>query len=198
MKRKVFDWSAQPLGVLPDHVIAKHLGVKTATVKMARRRRRIRSFRAQPDAVSERRCPKCLEVKPIAEFRAQREGRQWHAHCSLCRKESRRTLDARRWAAEGPRIPGFSSLKSWIDGLKSVPCMDCGGRFPPVAMDFDHREGEVKAFDISRAPWKVRSKASIEKEIAKCDVVCANCHRVRTQQRHESRRARRRRELEIA
>jgi hypothetical protein len=47
-------------------------------------------------------------------------------------------------------------------------------------MDFDHVRGEKKfgiAICINRA-WKL-----LEAEITKCDVVCANCHRIRTRQR---------------
>ena len=55
--------------------------------------------------------------------------------------------------------------------------MDCGYDEWPEALDFDHREGEVKEFDISHAS---RSRDAILNEMAKCDVVCANCHRHRT------------------
>lgn len=61
--------------------------------------------------------------------------------------------------------------------------MDCGQKFPPCAMDFDHRAGETKIADIARlinntVPWE-----KIEAEMAKCDLVCANCHRIRTSKR---------------
>ncbi len=57
-------------------------------------------------------------------------------------------------------------------------CMDCGYRSHPSALDFDYRPGEVKVFNICSNVQ--RSWAVIETEIAKCDVVCANCHRIRT------------------
>jgi hypothetical protein len=63
-----------------------------------------------------------------------------------------------------------------IDELKSAPCADCGGTFPPVCMDFDHL-GDKK-FTVSRA--YTRSIGTVLAEIAKCEVVCANCHRIRT------------------
>ncbi len=67
-----------------------------------------------------------------------------------------------------------------------IPCMDCDKVWPWCAMDFDHRPGEVKEFGIGvfsnnkATPERV---AQIEKEISKCDLVCASCHRVRTQER---------------
>lgn len=59
---------------------------------------------------------------------------------------------------------------------KNVPCYDCGKVFPTVCMDFDHVRG-IKKFTIGNS--KTRSAKSILEEIAKCDVVCSNCHRIR-------------------
>lgn len=59
---------------------------------------------------------------------------------------------------------------------KSKSCVDCGRSYPPYVMDFDHRED--KKFNI--ASWRSHSLQEILQEIAKCDVVCANCHRERT------------------
>lgn len=68
--------------------------------------------------------------------------------------------------------------------LKSGPCMDCGNEFHHCAMDFDHRPDEEKGGTISRLVnnWKISEKV-LRDEIAKCDVVCANCHRIRTWER---------------
>lgn len=68
----------------------------------------------------------------------------------------------------------------FIDSLKQGSCVDCGGKFPPVAMDFDHVRG-VKRANI--AGMKNHGLAAIQEEVAKCDLVCANCHRVRTETR---------------
>ena len=70
-----------------------------------------------------------------------------------------------------------------VNKIKNVPCMDCNNMFPPMCMDFDHRNSEDKVESISNM---VRSYIGLEKllrEIAKCDIVCANCHRIRTFQR---------------
>ena len=75
-----------------------------------------------------------------------------------------------------------------INKLKDKPCDDCGFKFHPVAMDFDHRPGTHKVRSIGML---IRS-ASLKRAVAeskKCDIVCANCHRVRTWRRlHESKR----------
>lgn len=58
-------------------------------------------------------------------------------------------------------------------------CMDCKGKFPYFVLDFDHRDPSQKIANInvvhSRSGWK-----AVWEEIDKCDVVCANCHRIRT------------------
>jgi hypothetical protein len=69
--------------------------------------------------------------------------------------------------------------KEFVDGLKAAPCTDCGEKFHPCQMDFDHL---TKNKDRTIAQL-VRAAASLERikaEIAKCELVCANCHRLRT------------------
>ena len=56
------------------------------------------------------------------------------------------------------------------------------GTFHPAAMHFDHRPGMTKAFDIGFGCRRY-GKDRILAEIAKCDLVCANCHAVRTFER---------------
>lgn len=69
--------------------------------------------------------------------------------------------------------------QSLIDKLKDVKCADCGNKFPPCAMDFDHISG-TKDTTIAGAVSRSWSKNRILKEVEKCEVVCANCHRIRT------------------
>jgi hypothetical protein len=56
-------------------------------------------------------------------------------------------------------------------------CCLCGYNAHPAALDFNHVRGE-KLFNVSQDP-KV-AKAKLLAEIEKCDVLCANCHRVHT------------------
>lgn len=61
--------------------------------------------------------------------------------------------------------------------------MDCGYNEHPAALDYDHRPDTSKCFNLgSTVTWSI---ARIDEEIAKCDVVCANCHRIRTFNRRE-------------
>ena len=84
------------------------------------------------------------------------------------------------WNAERKR-----RTYEWLAELKSRPCADCGGTFPPYVMDFDH-VGTDKSFTISRKIGA--NKGTLLSEIEKCDLVCANCHRIRTKRRHDERR----------
>lgn len=65
--------------------------------------------------------------------------------------------------------------------LKCKPCADCGNTFHHACMDFDHVRG-VKKFNISAAGHNYGIR-TILKEVKKCDIVCANCHRLRTYRR---------------
>lgn len=57
-------------------------------------------------------------------------------------------------------------------------CTDCGYNTRAEALDFDHLPGHRKEFRLSDTGGK--SWDRLQKEIAKCEVVCANCHRIRT------------------
>ncbi len=72
-------------------------------------------------------------------------------------------------------------IKQLITELKSVPCADCKQTFPTCAMDFDHQDGYVKWKAIGAIHSGGYSIDRIKQEIAKCQVVCANCHRIRTE-----------------
>lgn len=76
-------------------------------------------------------------------------------------------------------------LRQWLDNLKSAPCTDCNRSFPPICMDWDHVRG--KRSDVSYLVSRLRPKDVILREIAKCELVCSNCHRIRTHKRRAER-----------
>jgi hypothetical protein len=125
-------------------------------------------------------CGRCGETKALDAFhRSKRDGHQlW---CKACRKEydaaySRRTLARRRERRRHAR-PAFIA---WYVSLKaSKPCTDCGRVFHPAAMQWDHLPGYEKIGDLGKLQSR-HSKAAVLAEIAKCELVCANCHAVRT------------------
>lgn len=66
-----------------------------------------------------------------------------------------------------------------LDQLRDAPCADCGRRFPPGAMDFDHRDPVRKRDGVTRMVGRAGAERILA-EAAKCDIVCATCHRSRT------------------
>ena len=71
--------------------------------------------------------------------------------------------------------------------LREVPCVDCGGRFAGHQMDFDHRDPTKKSFNLGSARAGLKNRTELLEEVAKCDIVCANCHRLRTRRQHRAR-----------
>ncbi len=66
---------------------------------------------------------------------------------------------------------------------RSGQCADCGfsGKEFPFVLDFDHQDGgATKKFNIGSWRRSVLSIEAVEEEIKKCELVCANCHRIRT------------------
>lgn len=79
-----------------------------------------------------------------------------------------------------------AALRETIARAKDVPCTDCGVRYPTCVMQFDHVRG-VKLLSIGSATALVKSMKALLEEIAKCEVVCANCHALRTESRKVAR-----------
>jgi len=73
-------------------------------------------------------------------------------------------------------------LAQYLRDLKTkTPCVDCGINYPYYVMDFDHVRGQKHANVMELV--STLSKKRIDQEIAKCEIVCSNCHRIRTHMR---------------
>lgn len=66
--------------------------------------------------------------------------------------------------------------------MKARPCTDCGNTYHFAAMQFDHVRGH-KVRSVSEMAWAAVSIEKLQIEIDKCEVVCANCHALRTYSR---------------
>ena len=62
---------------------------------------------------------------------------------------------------------------------EASPCVDCKNYYHYYVMDYDHRDETTKKEDVSSVANQLSLKM-VKEEIAKCDLVCANCHRERT------------------
>lgn len=89
------------------------------------------------------------------------------------------------WSAEQNQRQneGRAKVREIIVEAKRVPCADCGNEFPPVVMEFDHRGDDQKTVKVADWPRRVgyseKAIAALRVELERCDVVCANCHRLR-------------------
>ncbi len=138
-------------------------------------------------------CPKCGLDKIIEEFYRRRTGREvgnYYEKCKECyRDRGRKYYHQNKDIQLGLAILRKHRYKKergeFVNTLKKdKPCKDCNRIFPPWVMDFDHREGEIKIGSVSRlATTDTVNIDRIKIEIAKCDLVCANCHRQRTYER---------------
>jgi len=111
-------------------------------------------------------CKGCKLYLPITEFHKDRSKKYGYGNrCKSCELvRSKQTYRGKR---------------DYVREHKNKPCADCGGTYPYFAMQFDHRPGTQKLFVLSSNMRK--TFMAIAEEIKKCDVVCTNCHLIRTQ-----------------
>lgn len=152
-------------------------------------------------------CTKCNVEKPEDQFhnRRRRDGTlAKRRDCASCNYASQRIAAAKRpdeyrrvrqryWEHRrltGKNLKYLSDRYAFIEEAKKNPCTDCRQTYPVECMDFDHVRGE-KRFGIGTAKGACKSVQAVLEEMAKCELVCSNCHRIRTRKRAtESRRAR--------
>jgi hypothetical protein len=135
----------------------------------------------------EKTCIDCKETKPLTDFH-RKKGEKRKPRCRDCenaRVRKRYHADARyrkrRTAKVAANVKArVNRMKAKIDVLKDVPCADCGQKWPPVAMDFDHRDPKAKRENVCTMVNDGLAWKTIKAEIDKCDVVCACCHRLRS------------------
>ena len=140
-----------------------------------------------------KRCGRCQLEKSIEEFNWRREERgQRDNMCRPCRAayhHEHYVANRQRYvdqARERKQRVNEERVRFLLEFFAANPCADCG-EDDPVVLEFDHR-GD-KSFNVGSAlPY--RAWPTILAEIAKCDVVCANCHRLRTARRAQSLRFR--------
>lgn len=129
-----------------------------------------------------KKCAGCGEEKQLSEFGQRKKAGKtvWRSRCEPCRKDySRQHYEANKGDYIGRSVSARLRRRDFIRHIKeTTPCADCKGFFRYYMMDFDHREGEDKSFNLSSSAR--HGRASIQEEIDKCDVVCALCHRERT------------------
>jgi len=152
-----------------------------------------------------KRCVACGEDKPLAEYHrraSHKDGLSYY--CKPCQKvvsaaqyirhRDKRVARNKEWATENRDLCRSASNRHYarlrqalIDHKLAQGCLDCGYRASADALEFDHRPGELKSFTLGNDASLRKSKATIWAEVARCDVVCANCHAIRTANRRRER-----------
>jgi hypothetical protein len=131
-------------------------------------------------------CTKCFTEKPVEEFgwKSMARGKR-HAICKECT-----AIRSNNWYYQNKEahIENVMAHKKearqeareyvWAY-LAAHPCIGCG-ETDPVVLEFHHRSGKER--EVSRMVADGLSIATIQEEINKCDVLCANCHRRLTSQ----------------
>lgn len=133
----------------------------------------------------EKTCSQCKQTKLLSEFTTNKAakfgvqpfcrdcGRKYAQNYYL--RNKKKVHAASRAALKRKR----DVMMDLVSTYKAThPCIDCGQYYNSCVMDFDHRDPSTKTGVVA---WLLtRTPARIWDEIAKCDLVCANCHRVRT------------------
>lgn len=135
-----------------------------------------------------KRCSRCTNLLPRSAFnRSARNADGLQAYCRDCSAEVSHALYETRVGRRVARTsrPVYAVARgAWLRSLKTGrPCTDCGQVFDPQVMQWDHLPGFEKLGNISGS-WTGRSEQEILAEIAKCELVCANCHAIRTFRRN--------------
>ena len=129
-------------------------------------------------------CKSCLKVKGLSAFykrASSSDGLQpWCKDCSNG-KSAERFKSTREEHYLNNKVR-FKATFEWYKELKdNQPCVDCKVRYRYYQLDYDHRDPSDKRDHVSSLLPNGRS--AVLEEIAKCDLVCKNCHAKRTYSR---------------
>ena len=130
-------------------------------------------------------CIQCNTDKPENSFswKNKSNGKK-HRHCKDCHNKKYRderyglSPEYRKASIKRSKKRKKKIAKFIYRVLRCSKCIDCGNN-NPVVLEFDHVRGE-KLFNISEAAYRGFGLSKIKEEMRKCDIRCANCHKVKT------------------
>jgi hypothetical protein len=127
----------------------------------------------------------CKEERPLDNFTMKTKTRR-QSQCRECQKVYRRKhylKNKTKYLAKANKWRKSSRAK--LAKLKTnQPCADCKKIYPPYVMDYHHRNNTKKEICIGHQVANIGWGRILE-EIKKCDLICANCHRIRTHKKSE-------------
>lgn len=133
-------------------------------------------------------CSKCKEDFPIGTYPNQKSSRDGkNPMCRTCFRQYHRDIYAnskkRKEDIRKNNKKNREAVRSWVREVKLTSgCTDCGYNEHSAALEFDHINDD-KEFNVSQMLSGTYSRKRIQEEMDKCEIVCANCHAIRTYQR---------------
>jgi hypothetical protein len=135
-------------------------------------------------------CSKCRIEKDVVTLFKKRSDRAhaYHSWCVECKQEYDRLKINYKLRNDDHFLKlhkernrrSIQTKRSLVkDYLRSNPCLNCGESDVEV-LDFDHKDRLSKEDAISNMVHNLKPTDKIFAEIAKCDVLCGNCHRHKT------------------
>lgn len=113
-------------------------------------------------------CNHCHTSKPSTEYYVNRRGalKQPCKECAAVKRKAQRTAH---------QVQVHKAIEYFYGGWQ---CIKCGFEGVPAQFDCHHKIPSTKSFSISDAKKLKLSDAALKDELAKCDLLCANCHRL--------------------
>lgn len=135
-------------------------------------------------------CSKCHQNKQSSEYYVKNSATKLlHAQCKECYKSHRRTYYSQHYTKYGDEYRARARVnrlktreflhEKILEYLKGKSCSICG-QTDIRTFEFDHINPESKSFGIANGIRYGRKWDTILDEIAKCRVLCANCHKIHT------------------
>ena len=130
-------------------------------------------------------CIKCNQPKPEEDFtRKKKSGEDRRNVCTVCCRKYQHehyTQNKKRYVQRAMKFNHKQFVQNRLNliaVLEKSRCADCGNADIRV-LEFDHKLPDAKVDNISTMVYRYKWDSILE-EISKCDIRCANCHRIKT------------------
>lgn len=139
-----------------------------------------------------KRCSRCTKRLPLTAFNKNTSRKDGlNTFCRTCACDASREYyrnnraKHKAYVSKQKKITRERVRQNLWDYLVQHPCIVCGVSDPRV-LEFAHRDASTKLDDVAQMVSRAVSWERIYAEIQKCDVKCANCHRLQTQEQQNS------------
>jgi hypothetical protein len=133
-----------------------------------------------------KKCTVCKEEKKICEFNKNKTKKDGLNNvCSECSQIKSKQYYLKNKEKHKKTVLNYTretikqNRKKYFELLKNSCCVDCGNN-NPLVLEHDHKDGVDKVKGVGELVKNGTSWKMILEEINKCEIRCANCHRIRT------------------